>query len=183
MKIHKIIFLITFLSLIINYKFCLAERADREKSVQIMSDKGTVDDSKRISTFNGKVLLTQGTLTIRSDKLVVSEDENGYFHGTATGHPASFGQKQEGIDKYVTGYGDRIEYNAQKETVNIYGNARIKSQQDEVIGDHIFYSSKSEIYKVDSNSRKPSSDSDTSQVHVIIQPKNSDENSKLIPAK
>ena len=52
-----------------------AERADRGKPVNIEADRVTVDDKNKIHIFEGHVVLTQGTLTIRSDKLVVSQDQ------------------------------------------------------------------------------------------------------------
>jgi lipopolysaccharide export system protein LptA len=148
-----------------------AERADRDKPVHLESDQGNLDDAKQISTFEGKVLLTQGTLTIHGDKLVVVQDPNGFSHSTATGQPASFRQKREGLDEYVEGYGERIEYDAQNETVDFYGHARIIKKQDEVRGDHITYSSKTEIFQVHGVPGQPKDASGKGRVHVTLQPK------------
>jgi lipopolysaccharide transport protein LptA len=41
-----------------------AERADREKPVNLEAARVTVDDIKRVHIFEGNVVLTQGTLTI-----------------------------------------------------------------------------------------------------------------------
>jgi len=76
-----------------------AEKADRSKPVNIEADRVTVDDKNKIHIFEGHVVLTQGTLTIRSDKLVVSQDMEGYQRGIATGGEgglARFRQKREG---------------------------------------------------------------------------------------
>lgn len=148
-----------------------AERADRDKPVQLESDQANVDDAKQVSTFTGKVLLTQGTMTIHGDKLVVVQDNNGFSHGTATGQLASFRQKREGLDEYVEGYGDRIEYDAQNETVDFYGHAHIIRKQDEVHGDHITYSSKTEIFQVHMAPNQPIDAPNKGRVHAILQPK------------
>lgn len=148
-----------------------AERADRDKPVHLESDQASVDDAKQISTFEGKVLLTQGTMTIHGDKLVVLQDKNGFSHGTATGQLASFSQKREGLDEYVEGYGDRIEYDALNETVDFFGHAHVIKKLDEVRGDHISYSSKTEIFQVHMAPNQPIDAPNKGRVSAILQPK------------
>ncbi|MBC7204905.1 MAG: lipopolysaccharide transport periplasmic protein LptA, partial [Methyloversatilis sp.] len=48
-----------------------AERADRDKPVNLEADKVTVDDRTRTHTFEGNVVFTQGTLTIKANRVVV----------------------------------------------------------------------------------------------------------------
>ncbi|MDD4929620.1 MAG: lipopolysaccharide transport periplasmic protein LptA [Gallionella sp.] len=146
---------------------CHAERADREKPVNIDADQVIVDDARQTSTFTGKVLLTQGTMAIRGDKIVVVQDKTGFKHGTAYGHTASFRQKREGLDEYVEGYAERIEYDTQVDTVNFYGQAKVTRAQDEVRGDHITYNSKTEIFQADS----AGAGGVPQRVHAVLHPK------------
>ena len=148
-----------------------AERADRDKPVHLESDHGSVDDATQVSTFEGKVALTQGTMAIRGDKLVVVQDSNGFSHGTATGQPASYRQKREGLDEYVEGYGDRIEYDAPKETVDFFGHAHIMRKLDDVRGDHITYNSHTEIFQVYGTKNQTTDSSGKGRVHATLQPK------------
>ena len=148
-----------------------AERADRDKPVNLDSDQANVDDATQVSTFTGKVLLTQGTMTIHGDKLVVIQDKNGFSHGTATGQLASYRQKREGLDEYVEGYGDRIEYDAQNETVDFFGHARVTRNQDDVRGDHITYSSRTEIFQVHSAQNQSAGAPNKGRVRAVFQPK------------
>ena len=150
-----------------------AERADRDKPVHLEADHVSIDDAKQVSTFEGKVLLTQGTLAIQGDKIVVVQDKNGFAHGTATGHLASFRQKRDGFDEFVEGYGERIEYNTQSETVDFFGHARMVRRQDEVRGDHITYNSKTEIFQVQSVPNQPKDATNKGRVQVTLQPKTS----------
>lgn len=154
---------------------CLAERADRNKPVHLESDQVSIDDINQTSVFTGNVVLTQGTLVIRGAKIVVVQDKNGFKHGTATGQLASFRQKREGLDEYVDGYGERIEYDTGSEIMEIFGQARVKRGQDDVRGEHITYNSKTEIFQV--NSTESGNTASTSQLHsgqrvrAVIQPK------------
>lgn len=149
---------------------CFAERADRDKPVHLEADQVLIDDAQQVSTFTGNVKLTQGTMLIRGDRIVVVQDEEGFKHGTAYGNTASFRQKREGLDEYVEGYGERIEYDTRAETVDFYVQARIRRDLDEVRGEHITYSAKTEIFQVDSGGAG-SEKEPPKRVRAVLQPK------------
>lgn len=158
-----------------------AERADRDQTIRLEAAQVSIDDAKQVSTFEGNVQLVQGTLTIRGDKLLVTQDKNGLKQGTATGKLASFRQKREGLDEYVEGFGERIEYDTKSETVDFFGQARMQRGRDEVRGEHITYNAKTEIFQALGTASKDegreSGAVGKGRVHVIIQPK-----SKSAPA-
>lgn len=158
------------LLLLLAPSLCHAERADREKPINIDADQAQVDDAKQISTFTGSVVLIQGTMAIRADKLVVTQDKAGFKHGTAYGHTASFRQKREGLNEYVEGYGERIEYDTRADTVDFYIQARVKRAQDEVSGEHVTYNSKTEIFQADSKDAA-AGDGAPKRVHAVLYPK------------
>ncbi len=147
-----------------------AERADRSQPMHLEADQVTMDDAKQINTFTGNVRLSQGTLLILGDKVVVSQDKDGYQHADVYGDTAEFRQKREGLDEYVEGYGERIEYDARTEIINFDGKAHLKRNRDEVSGDHIIYNTKTEVFKVNGKDANPEKGS-TGRVHVILQPK------------
>lgn len=149
---------------------CFAERADRDKPVHMEADQVLMDDARHISTFIGNVQFTQGTMLIRGDKIVVVEDNEGFKHGTAYGNTASFRQKREGLDEYVDGYGERIEYDTHAETVDFYGKARVVRDLDDVRGEHITYNQKTEIFQVHSGSAVKAGTL-PKRVHAVLQPK------------
>jgi lipopolysaccharide export system protein LptA len=152
---------------------CFAERADRSKPIQLEADQVLMDDAQQISTFTGNVRLSQGTLLIRGDKIVVLQDKEGFKHATAYGKTAEFRQKREGLDEYVEGYGERIEYDTRTDTLNFHEKARLKRDQDEVSGDHITYSAKTEIFQVNSSDAS-SGNAPSQRVRAVLQPKSKD---------
>lgn len=149
---------------------CFAERADRDKPIHLESDQVLMDDARHISTFTGNVQFTQGTMLIRGDKIVVIEDKDGFKHGTAYGRTASFRQKREGLDEYVDGYGERIEYDTRAETVDFYVQARVVRNLDDVRGEHITYNQNTEIFQVHS-SGQTSANTLPKRVRAVLQPK------------
>lgn len=146
----------------------LAERADRDKPAHIEADQMLVDDAQQVSTFSGNVQFNQGTLLIRGDRVVVTQDKDGYRHVTVYGKPASFRQKREGLDEYVEGYGERIEHDARAETLDFYVKARVVRERDEVRGDHITYSQKTEVFLVNGGA---TDSAPPKRVRAVLQPK------------
>ena len=154
-----------------------AERADRGKPVNIEADRVTVDDKNKIHIFEGHVVLTQGTLTIRSDKLVVSQDLEGYQRGIATGGDgglARFRQKREGKNEWVEGEGERIEHDARSELSQFFQRAYVKSGEDEVRGQYIQFNGLTETYLVTNGPNATTVPSQQGRVQVTIQPKKKD---------
>jgi lipopolysaccharide export system protein LptA len=153
-----------------------AEKADRDKPVNIEADRVSVDDVKKVQTFEGKVQLIKGTMIIRAERIVVTQDDDGYQRGVATGTPTvlpRFRQKREGLDEYIEGEGERIEHDAKAEKTEFFNRAWVKSGLDEVRGQFISYDARSENYYVTSGPNgtraQPGS---SSRVRAVIQPKN-----------
>lgn len=159
-----------------------AEKADRDKPVQLEADKVTVDDKQQLHVYEGNVVLTQGTLTIKANRLNVKQDADGYQRGIALGGADSrnglawFRQKREGKDDYVEGEGERIEHDNRSEKTEFFTRAHLKSGLDEVSGQYIIFDSKTENYVVSSSPggvAKAGVPAAASQrVIAIIQPKN-----------
>ena len=149
-----------------------AEQADRDKPINLEADSVTVDDAKKISTYLGNVQLVQGTLVIRADRLVVREDPDGFQHATAYGHPASFRQKREGHDEYIEGYGLRIEYDGKSDVLELFDQARLKRDRDEVRGSYISYNGKTEFFQVMGGGKEAAQPGqEKGRVRAVIQPK------------
>jgi lipopolysaccharide export system protein LptA len=148
-----------------------AENADRDKPIHLESDRVVIDDVNQTSVFEGQVELSQGTLHIEAEKIVLTQDKQGYKHCTATGKLAHFRQKHEGTNEYMEGYGERIEYDTHAETVDFFVRARVKREQDDVQGEHITYSTRTEMFQV-SGDPNNADDPNKGRVHAVIQPKN-----------
>lgn len=151
----------------------LAERADRDKPVHLEAARVTVDDAKRIHVFEGNVILTQGTLTIRTAKLVVTQDAEGFQKGVAIGGEnglARLRQKREGKDEWIEGEAERIEYDAKADKAEFFNRAHVKSGSDEVRGHYISYDGKTEQYLVTA-APGASPSAKEGRVTAIIQPK------------
>jgi lipopolysaccharide export system protein LptA len=152
-----------------------AEKADKEKPINLEADRVNIDDAKKVSVFEGNVVLTQGTLVIRADRMIVREDAQGFNHGTAYGNPVTFRQKREGVDEYIEGEALRVEYDGRVEKLQLFNRAQLKRGADEVRGSYISYDQPTEIFNAvgsgDDGSGKAAAQG---RVRAVIQPKNKD---------
>ncbi len=155
----------------------LAERADREKPITLEANRISVDDVKKVQVYEGNVVLSQGTLVIRSDRIIVTQDADGFQRGVAIGGPgglARFRQKREGKDEFIEGEGERIEHDARSEKTEFFIRAWVRSGLDEVKGNYISYDGLNEKYLVTSGvsaDGKGPAKAEGGRVRAIIQPK------------
>lgn len=150
----------------------LAEKADREKPINLEADRVTVDDAKQISTFEGRVVLTQGTLVIRGDRMEVRQDNQGFKNGTTWGNLAYFKQKREGYDEYIEGWAERIEYDGRADKVQMFNRASMKKTGgDEVRGNYISYDANTEFFQVIGGGPKSAAEPADGRVRAVLQPK------------
>ena len=149
-----------------------AEKADRDKPIDLEADTVTVNDAKKTSIYTGNVILTQGTLEIHGDKLIVREDKEGFQHSTSTGNPTTFKQKMEGKSEYMSGSAQRIEYDGRMDKVQLYTKAWVKRGEDIVHGDYISYDANAEYAEVIGGGQQAATpDTPTGRVKAVIQPK------------
>ena len=168
-----------------------AEQADRTKPVEVEADVANVDQSKRTKTLEGNAILTQGTMRLTAERIVIKEDETGYTTAQIYGGPNGqvvFRQKREGTADFMEGSADRAEFDDQADTIKLLSHARLKSGGDELKGEYIYYNSATEVMEA----RKSIPDakgvtlpaSNSGRVKITIQPKISDEKPKQsAPAK
>lgn len=135
-----------------------AERADRDKPTQIVADRFVGDDLKQTVVYSGNVTLTRGTLRITGERMELREDPERYRYAVVTAAPgklASFRQRRDaatpGVEEYVEGYAERIEYDERAETVKFINRAqwrRLENEQprDELTGNLIVYDSRNSKY-------------------------------------
>ena len=147
------------------------ERADREKEIVVGADRLVADDANRTSTFEGNVVVTQGTMRITATKVTVREDKDRHKYYVAQGGPVTFRQKRDKVDEWVEGFAARAEFDDRNDVLKLYENARVKSNQNEITGDFISYDMRLAVAQVTGGqSGKPLPSAPDQRVKVIIMP-------------
>src|SRR5688500_16625321 len=81
--------------LLVAHGLTLAEKADRNKPAEIEANRMSADDARRLTVFEGEVVLVKGTIRLTADRLVVRQDAEGFQLASATGRPVRFRQRQD----------------------------------------------------------------------------------------
>jgi lipopolysaccharide export system protein LptA len=147
-----------------------AERGDREKEIVVGADRLTADDANRTSTFEGNVIVTQGTMRMTAAKVTVKEDSQRHKLYVANGSPVTFRQKRDKVDEWVEGTAQRAEFDDRNDVLKLYEKARVKSNQNEITGDFISYDMKREVAEVSGSPPGKAAPANTGRVRVIIVP-------------
>lgn len=134
-----------------------ADKADRDQPMNIEADALRYDDQQQTSVFTGRVVLTKGTIVIRGARVDVRQDSAGNQFGRVTaeaGKLAFFRQKREGLDEFIEGEGELIEYDSQADTVKFIRNAQLRRYRgatlaDEFTGGVIVYNNTTEVFTID----------------------------------
>jgi lipopolysaccharide export system protein LptA len=117
-------------------------------------------------------MLTQGTLQIRGDRMEVRQDKDGFKLGITWGSPVYFRQKREGVDEHIEGWAERMEYDSQAQTMQMFDRAQLKRGQDEVQGNYISYDGRTEFFQVTGGGIKAAVPGNPEgRVRAVIQPK------------
>lgn len=125
-----------------------AEKADREKEINVGADLMTADDRNRTSAFEGNVVVTQGTMRITAAKVNVREDPDRHRFYVAVGSPVTFRQKRDKAEDFIEGFAQRAEFDDRSDMLKLYEGARLKSAQGEIAGDLITYDMSRELFQV-----------------------------------
>jgi lipopolysaccharide export system protein LptA len=151
-----------------------AEKADKDKPTNIEADRMSSDEARRMSIFEGNVVLTNGTMAVRADRIVVRQDADGFQFATAYGKPVRFRQKgdakggREGI--WTEGEALRIEVDGRHERVELFERARVTRGEDVVNGEYILVDQRTEFFSV-SAAKGAAPTSPGGRVKAVIQPK------------
>jgi lipopolysaccharide export system protein LptA len=145
-----------------------AEKADREKEIVVGADRLVADDAKKTSTFEGNVVVTQGTMRMTAAKVTVREDPERHKYYVANGNPVTFRQKLDNSDEWVEGFAERAEFDDRNDVLRLYDHARVKRDQNEITGDFISYDMRKELAQVTGS--QPGGAQEGGRVKAVILP-------------
>ncbi|MFW0767929.1 lipopolysaccharide ABC transporter substrate-binding protein LptA [Trabulsiella odontotermitis] len=118
----------------------LALTGDTDQPIHIESDQQSLDMQGNVVTFTGSVVVTQGSIKINADKVVVTRPggEKGKEVIDGFGNPATFYQMQDS-GKPVKGHASKMHYELQNDFVVLTGNAYLEQLDSNIKGDKITY--------------------------------------------
>ena len=156
-----------------------AEKADRNKPMNIEADALKHDEQKQVTTFSGKVLMTKGSLVLKAARMEVKQDAQGNQIATLSaesGDRIFFRQKREGLDEYTEGEAETAIYNSQADTLTLTNKAELRLLRgtvvaDRIQGQQIVLNNTTEVFSVDGKSSTTSGASGSQRVRATLTPR------------
>jgi lipopolysaccharide export system protein LptA len=136
----------------------LAERSDRRQPMVVEADRdGVLDLQRQVLVYSGNVVISQGTMVLRAERVEMRTLPDGFRAASALGapgKPASWRQKRDGVDETVEGTADRIEFDGRADTLRFVGNGAVRRLRagtvaDEITGERILWDNTAEVFRVE----------------------------------
>ena len=136
---------------------CQAEKADRDKPMQIEADSMRHDEAKLLTQFTGKVVATKGSLVLRAARMEVQQDSQGRQVAKLWAAPSErvfFRQKREGLNEYTEGESEEATYDNQADVVTLTRRAEMRVLRgtevaNQLQGHSIVFNNITEVITVD----------------------------------
>lgn len=156
-----------------------AERADRDKPMNAEADALRYDDLNQTSVFTGNVVITKGTTIIRGARVDVRQDPEGYQKAVVTAAPgklAYYRKKRDGVDEFIEGEAEVIEYDSRPDVVKFIRKAVLRrytgaTVADETSGALITYDNVSDVFSVDGGVLNRSASNPGGRIRAQLSPR------------
>lgn len=160
--------------------------SDRNAPVAIDADTTDIDFRTGTRTVSGNVDITQGSMNIKADKVILRYLGEQLESATAYGKPVRFKQMPEGQTEMVHGEGMTLNLQPDKDLVTLETNAKIHQGSNTMTGTVIYYNLKTSKMTVkggtstsgaarassatDSGSKKAATQPGSGRTRIVIQP-------------
>ena len=136
--------------------FCLASLSyslpgDRNQPIKIESDQAERDEKKGTIVYQGNVIIKQGTILIRADKVIVYSGDEGVSKVVCMGKPAHYQQLPKKDSSLVLANGNTIEYHPAVDKIHLIENASLEQDGTIITGEQIDYDVTAEVLKAKSD--------------------------------
>ena len=156
-----------------------AEKADRDKPMNIEADSLVHYELNQVSIFTGRAVLTKGSLVMRGSRIEIREDPDGYQSGVILPEPnkrAFFRQKREGVDEFMEGEGLRIEFDGRADKIKLIKDAEARRYRgavmtDQMTGDLIIYDNLADVLSIDGQMTKGAGKAGAGRVKAVLAPR------------
>jgi len=177
----KIQFILLFSSLIAAFMAtgAHAEKADRDKPMNIEADALKHDDQQQLTLFTGNVHMVKGTLVLKAQRVEVKQDGQGNQVAKLWANPGEriyFKQKREGLDEFTEGEAETGVYNSQADTLLLSSRAELRLLRgsmvaDRIQGQQILVNNTTEVFTVDGKSNAVNGANGSQRVKATLTPK------------
>ncbi len=139
----------------------LAKTDDRSKPININADTSEYDERAGTQVLSGNVEISQGSMVIKADRIVVELRDNALYRISGSGSPIRFQQLTEN-DELMRGQSNEISYNTRTSEITFKGNAEFERPGQKFTGHTISYNMAKLTFKAAGNNK--------GRVNIVLQP-------------
>jgi len=122
--------------------------SDADAEMTIQSDHAEFDRQTGIAIYSGRVILEQGTLLIKADKITLYSDaDQKLTKSVAVGKPAHYQQLMDGDEGPTKAQGHTITYLAEDKIITLLKDAFLEQEGNSFSGSKIVYDIRNENIK------------------------------------
>ena len=115
-----------------------AKSTDRDQPIHIKADNAEINDKTGVSTYRGKVEITQGSMILRGDIVVIHAPGNKVEKVTAEGKLANYQQTtDDGHILYAEA--EKMIYQRTDDTIELIRKAKLTEEENVFRSDRILY--------------------------------------------
>lgn len=132
-----------------------ALKGDVNQPINIISDNQSLDMEKSVVTFTDNVVITQGSIIIKANKVVITRpaEKSGKKETVeAFGTPVTFHQQLDNGTP-VDGKANKVHYDLGNEFLTLTNNAELKQLDSKINGSVITYDVKKQQLKANGNGK------------------------------
>ena len=156
-----------------------AEKADKDKPMNIEADNMRHDETKRTTQFIGNVVAIKGTMVMRAARMEVQEDARGQqtaYFWAAPKERIFFRQKREGVNEYTEGEAESAIYDKQADVMTLMNRAEARILRgtevaNQVTGDKIVFNNTTEVMTVDGQPKGQAAAGRGERVRAVLTPR------------
>lgn len=143
-----------------------AANQDEDEPIRIDARAVEANDKTGVVVYTGNVVVEQGALSIRADRVEIKTHNSKTELVRATGKPAKLRQRPEGDGGDIHAEAGRVDYHVALRKVDLVGHVTLRRGEDLFTADTLHYDLDSESLNAAGN------DQGNGRVHAVIQPKN-----------
>ncbi len=117
-----------------------ARKSDFSQPIDVSADRSEYDERAGVQTLIGNVEITQGTMTIKADKIAIKLVDNQLSRIEGSGSPIQFQQENE-AGELVTGTANSIDYDAVNGSLILTGSATLSQPRQRLQSERIVFNS------------------------------------------
>ncbi|MEM7291959.1 MAG: lipopolysaccharide transport periplasmic protein LptA [Pseudomonadota bacterium] len=150
--------------------FCLglatAQTGDRQQPLVATASQSSYSEAEQRQTLKGDVVISQGSMRVTADEIVVHLVDGAMSELRATGTPVTFEQLDD-AGRRVHGEAESVTYIADSGDIELTGNASLTNPEQSLRAESIHYNLNSNASRAEGG--------ESGEVNIVIQPATSEQ--------